>query len=69
MRQPGKRVWLILAAVDLAALALVGCSGGGLNTLSPGPLPYQYSNAIMPQGFSESVIGPDRYRIEVKGPL
>lgn len=56
-------------AIALAALALGGCSGGGISGLGPGPLPYKYSNAIAPSGFSESIIGPDRYRIQVKGPV
>lgn len=36
--------------------------------MAPAPLAYQHSNAIAPAGYSESLIGPDRYRIEVKGP-
>jgi hypothetical protein len=54
------------AAAVLAALAMAGCSSGpgGLGT---GPLPYQHSN-FGQGGYSESLIGPDRYRIEVKGP-
>src|SRR5688572_29198661 len=51
----------------LAALALAGCSGGV--GIGAGPLPYQYSNAIAPSGFSETIIGPNRYRIQVRGPL
>jgi hypothetical protein len=73
MRRRGKRWVIALAAIDAAALALAGCSGGGLPGAGlgggGGPLPYQYSNAMMPQGYSESVIGPDRYRIEVRGPV
>lgn len=56
----------------LAALVLAGCSSagvGGLGGLGGNALPYQASNAIMPSGYSESQIGPDRYRIEVKGPI
>lgn len=57
-------------AIAFAALAVAGCSGGagGLGNLGPGPLPYQYSNAIAPSGYSESIIAPDRYRIQVQGP-
>jgi hypothetical protein len=55
-------------AIALAALALAGCSAG-MPGIMQGPLPYQHSNAIAPAGYSESIIGPDRYRIEVKGPL
>jgi hypothetical protein len=62
-----------LCAAGLAALALAGCSQGiggvgGLG-LGGGQLPYQASNAIAPSGYSESMIAPDRYRIEVKGPM
>jgi hypothetical protein len=54
-------------AAVLTALVLTGCSAG-MTGLAPGPLAYQHSNAIAPAGYSESAIGPDRYRIEVKGP-
>lgn len=50
-----------------AALALGAC-GADFTGLAPGPLPYQHANAIVSAGYSESQIGPDRYRIEVKGP-
>ncbi|WP_439543395.1 CC0125/CC1285 family lipoprotein [Hyphomicrobium sp.] len=59
----------------VCALLLAGCSGTGIGSTGigalapPGPLPYQHANAIMPVGYSESLIGEDRYRIEVKGPL
>ena len=58
------------ALAALAALTLAACSsGGGVPGLTgigaAGPLPYQASNAIAPSGYSESIIGPDRYRIEV----
>lgn len=53
----------------LVALALAGCSSGGFRGIAQGPLPYQHSNAIAPAGYSESQIAPDRYRIEVKGPV
>ncbi|WP_072394013.1 hypothetical protein [Hyphomicrobium sp. CS1GBMeth3] len=57
------------AAMTAAVLLLAGCSaGGGIGALSSGPLPYQRGNAIAPSGYTESQIGPDRYRIEVKGP-
>jgi hypothetical protein len=52
----------------VAAIALAGCSSDIVD-LGQGPLPYKYSNAIIPSGFAESVIGPDRYRIEVRGPV
>lgn len=58
----------LIATGLLSALTLAACSGGGVG-LGTGSLPYQSSNAIMPQGYSESQIGPDRYRIDVKGPL
>jgi hypothetical protein len=51
----------------VAALLLAGCSGG-LTGTGPGPIPYQPSNAIAPTGYSESLIGPDHYRIVVTGP-
>lgn len=54
-------------AVSAASVVLAACSGG-LTGVGQGPLAYKYSNAIAPSGFSESIIGPDRYRIEVKGP-
>lgn len=54
----------------VCALLLAGCSSTGIGALAPpGPLPYQPANAIMPVGYSESLIGEDRYRIVVKGPL
>jgi len=56
----------------LAALALAGCGGagvGGAGLGAVGPLAYQHSNAIISAGYSESIIAPDRYRIEVKGPF
>lgn len=49
------------------AVTLAACSSG-VTAIGQGPLPYQYSNAIAPSGFSESLIGPDRYRIQVQGP-
>jgi hypothetical protein len=55
-------------AAASAVVALAGCSGG-MTGVGQGPLQYKYSNAIAPAGFSESIVGPDRYRIEVKGPL
>ncbi len=61
---------LTIAALSLTSLG--GCSSGGggiTGALAPGPLPYQYANAMMPQGYSESQIAPDRYRIDVKGPI
>jgi hypothetical protein len=67
------------AALSLAngalALLLAGCSGNGIGATgigaigTPGPLPYQYASAFAPNGYSESLLGEDRYRIEVKGPL
>lgn len=57
------------------ALLLAGCSGTGIGATGigaigvPGPLPYQHASAFAPAGYSESLIGEDRYRIEVKGPL
>lgn len=59
----------------IALLALAGCSGGGSGggglggAIGPATVPYQHSNAIYPVGFSESQVAPDRYRIQVKGPL
>lgn len=64
---PGLKCMHVGSAVVLTALALAGCSAG-ISGLAPGPLAYQHSNAIAPAGYSESQIGPDRYRIEVKGP-
>ncbi len=56
------------AAAAAVAFALAGCSSD-ITSLGQGPLPYQYANAIVPTGFAESVIGPDRYRIQVRGPV
>ncbi len=57
------------AAPALALLLLAGCSSGIGGLGSSGTLPYQAANAFAPSGYSESLIGPDRYRIEVKGPV
>jgi hypothetical protein len=59
------------AIAALALTSLVGCSAGGGMTgaLGPGPVPYQFANAMVSQGYSESQIAPDRYRIDVKGPI
>lgn len=59
-----------------ALLALTACSssdGGGsgigaIGSIGGASVPYQHSNAIMTSGYSETVIAPDRYRIQVKGP-
>lgn len=51
------------------ALALTACAGdsGGLGVLSP-PVVYQASNAVAPNGYSESLLGgPDRYRVRATG--
>ena len=74
---PARRAWRgLLAALTTAALA--GCSSGpgsgigetsAIGAFGGGPLPYQASSVIASSGYSESLIGPDRYRIEVKGPL
>ncbi len=63
-------------AAASALLALTACSsseGGGsgigaIGSIGGASVPYQHSNAIMTSGYSETVIAPDRYRIEVKGP-
>lgn len=62
-------------AAASALLALTACSssegGGGIGAIGSiggASVPYQHSNAIMTSGYSETVIAPDRYRIEVKGP-
>lgn len=65
---PRLRVKSSYALPVLAALALAACSAGAPG-ISPGALAYQQANIIAPAGYSESLIGPDRYRIEVKGPL
>ncbi len=62
------RRWGVKLGAAAAAIALAGCSSD-ITGLGQGPLPYKYSNAIVPTGFSESVIGPDRYRIQVRGPV
>lgn len=62
------RTHTLLAAPFFIGLLLAGCSTG-IGGLSGGPLPYQASNAIVSTGYSETQIGPDRYRIEVKGPV
>ena len=68
---PRLRIAHVWPAAVAAALALAGCAneGGIGGALAPGPLAYKHSNAVAPSGYSESLIGPDRYRIEVKGPL
>ncbi|HEX2842400.1 CC0125/CC1285 family lipoprotein [Hyphomicrobium sp.] len=57
------------AALASAAIFMAGCSTGVGGIGATGALPYQHSNAIISAGYSESIIGPDRYRIEVKGPV
>lgn len=57
----------VALAAACVALAFSGCSGG-VGGLAGGPLPYQHANAFVSHGYSETLIGPDRYRIEVKGP-
>lgn len=59
-----------LALLGLAALAHAGCSSG-MESLgqAQAPLAYQHSNAFVNAGYSESLLAPNRYRIEVKGPL
>lgn len=49
------------------ALALAGCASG-FESIATGPLAYQHANLISQAGYSESQIGPDRYRVRVKGP-
>lgn len=64
------RLWSRAGAARTAAcvaLALPGCSGG-VGSLGGDPLPYQHANAFVSHGYSEALIAPDRYRIEVKGP-
>lgn len=57
------------------ALLLAGCSGTGIGSPgiaglgTSGPLPYQQSSVFAPTGYSESLLGDGRYRVEVKGPL
>jgi hypothetical protein len=65
---PWLRVGLPYSMLAMTALALAGCTAG-TPSIGSGPLAYQHSNIIAPAGYSESQIGPDRYRIEVKGPL
>ncbi len=57
------------ALASAAALIMAGCSTGIGGIGATGALPYQPSNAIVSAGYSETIIGPDRYRIEVKGPV
>jgi hypothetical protein len=58
-----------------AAFLVAGCSQSGVGATGigaispPGPLAYQHASAFSPAGYSESLIGEDRYRIEVKGPI
>ncbi len=56
------------AALASAAILMAGCSTGIGGIGATGALPYEHSNAIVSSGYSETIIGPDRYRIEVKGP-
>jgi hypothetical protein len=56
------------ALAAIGVLLLAGCSEG-IGGIGAGALPYQHSNAIMNAGYSETLVGPDRYRIQVKGPL
>lgn len=67
------------AVAALVTGLLAACSAGGENgagtgglgpvgNLSPSAaIPYQHGNAISPAGFTESLIGENRYRIEVTG--
>lgn len=67
-----------LAASALIALLAAACSSGGGETgglglpaaasLAPsGAIPYQPGNAFSPAGYSESLLGENRYRIKVMG--
>jgi hypothetical protein len=53
------------AVVMVAALA-GGCSAG-LSGLGPSKLSYSASNAIVSAGYSETMLAPDHYRIEITG--
>lgn len=64
-----------LASMMLAVM-LAACSSGGdgvgeglgaVGNLGPSNVPYEHSNAFSPVGYKESLLGEDRYRIEVTG--
>jgi hypothetical protein len=62
------RLRVVRSTAAASTLALAACSSG-VTAIGQGPLPYQYANAFANAGFTESIVGPDRYRIEVRGPL
>jgi hypothetical protein len=74
MRRRPAAQWAISNSLCVAVLA-AGCSQSGIGVTgigavaAPSPLTYQHATAFSPAGYSESLIGEDRYRIEVKGPL
>lgn len=74
MRRRATATLAVLSGMG-GALLVAGCSQSGIGATGigafagVGPVPYQHASAFMPVGFSESLIGQDRYRIEVKGPL
>ena len=59
-----------LAAITVV-LALAGCGGSispGTGSLSGGnAITYQPSNAVFPNGYSETMLGPDKYRVRAIG--
>ncbi|MGE0022870.1 MAG: hypothetical protein AB7S70_04470 [Hyphomicrobium sp.] len=62
------------AGAALALLTAAGCAGGGgaltgsLGAIGPGTVGYEPSNIMAKSGYSETVIAPDRYRIQIRGP-
>lgn len=56
-------------ALAFVAAALAGCAGGGMGLPGAPQLAYTHSNAMAPSGYSETQIAPDRYRIQVLGPM
>lgn len=55
-----------------AAVLLAGCSQGvgglgSIGSIGPATVAYQHSNMMMATGYTEELLGPDRYRITVTG--
>lgn len=46
---------------------LAGCSAGLPGMVGPSKLSYSASNAIVSAGYSETMLAPDHYRIEITG--
>jgi hypothetical protein len=53
-------------SAGVMAVTLAGCSAG-LSGIGPSKLSYSASNAIVSAGYSETMLAPDHYRIEITG--